>query len=54
MKKYQVKKLSLHAETLRVLDRTCMKEVVGAVSANTLCAACPTGTCVCSGCTPCA
>jgi hypothetical protein len=59
MRKQQVKKLSLSAETLRVLDRTDLKDVAGASNANTVCAACDsladtcTATHVCSGCAPC-
>lgn len=55
----KVKKLSLSAETLRILDRTSLKEVAGGTNANTVCDACDsqaatcTATHVCSGCRPC-
>ncbi len=59
MRKKQVKKLSLSAETLRILDGTAMKDVAGGTNANTVCAACDsqaatcTATNLCSGCRPC-
>jgi hypothetical protein len=59
MRKKQVKKLSLSAETLRILDRTAMKDVAGGTNANTVCDACDslaatcTATHLCSGCRPC-
>lgn len=59
MRKKQVKKLSLSAETLRILDHTNMKEVAGGTNANTVCDACDslaancTATNLCSGCKPC-
>jgi hypothetical protein len=59
MRKKQVKKLSLSAETLRNLDHTSMKEVAGGTNADTVCDACDslaatcTATHVCSACRPC-
>jgi hypothetical protein len=59
MRKRQVKKLSLSAETLRVLDRTSLNDVAGGTNGNTVCDACDTQavnctrTNVCSGCKPC-
>jgi hypothetical protein len=58
MRKQQVKKLSLSAETLRNLDPS-LKDVAGGTNANTVCAACDsqaancTATNLCSGCHPC-
>jgi hypothetical protein len=59
MRKRKVKKLSLSAETLRVLDGTVLNDVAGGTNANTVCAACDshvagcTATNLCSGCRPC-
>ena len=40
MRKQKVKKLSLSAETLRILDGTALNHVAGGTNANTFCACC--------------
>jgi hypothetical protein len=54
MNKKTFKKLYLCTETLRNLNEQDLQHVAGGSIAATNCAACNTGTYVCSGCAPCA